>query len=665
MKKLTTIFIVSLLFVNFYAKAYNYNTVADGTQLNEHIALNAGLKGSAQHNQILYPAAELLSLMKSKITKITFYANSSKCEGTAVIKIMSTHAQDLSNGLLDATAAVEVFSGNFSVGSSRMVFTFDVPFAYKGGNLLIDITATVSESNAGTAFYGIETELYSYGSVEGLAEEFLPKITFESLTPGMVILADGGATNGNIPAYGVYMFAEQHNQMLYPAALLQDLKGEEITQITFHSSVLAQDFTNPNETTGGYTVAVVKLKEVTEENLSGGLLNVTGATQVATRVKYEIVNYQTIFTFEEPFPYTGGNLLIDISTSIQGANGKGSTAAYYGISSPSASRCTHNYYTTFNTLYNFLPKITFTKVVNTYNLSATAGNGGTISPSGAIEVLKGESQTFTVTPNQGYEIDAVLVNGAPVELEEDNTYTFENVTADFGISATFKPINYTITYHGERGIVHANLPVYNIETETFTLAPLSLDGYTFQGWYNQEDGGELVTTIEKGTTGNLHLYAKWDLTVYHIIYHNLNGATSPNDTTYTIETPTFTLVVLADITDSVFAGWYNSSAYTTAVTEVVLGSTGDLNLWAKWQAAEGVKENTIQNVDVYAYNNTVYVVNKSQIPLKSIAVMDMTGRMVYSSTSVQNSVNLDLAKGQYIVRLLSNDAVLNTKIMIR
>jgi len=62
---------------------------------------------------------------------------------------------------------------------------------------------------------------------------------------------------------------------------------------------------------------------------------------------------------------------------------------------------------------------------------------------------------------------------------------------------------------------------------------------------------------------------------------------------------------------------------------------------------------------------TVYIVNEDQVPLKSVEIMDLTGRTVYSSTSVQSPINLNVAKGAYIVRITSHDAVSNTKVMIR
>jgi hypothetical protein len=76
-------------------------------------------------------------------------------------------------------------------------------------------------------------------------------------------------------------------------------------------------------------------------------------------------------------------------------------------------------------------------------ITASAGANGTISPAGAVTVTPGDSQTFTITPNSGYYVVDVLVDGASVGAV--TTYTFSNVTANHTIAATFSNIPHTIT----------------------------------------------------------------------------------------------------------------------------------------------------------------------------------------------------------------------------
>ncbi|MEA4846301.1 MAG: immunoglobulin domain-containing protein [Clostridiaceae bacterium] len=77
--------------------------------------------------------------------------------------------------------------------------------------------------------------------------------------------------------------------------------------------------------------------------------------------------------------------------------------------------------------------------ITTYTVTASAGSGGSISPSGAVSVRSGSSQAFTITPNPGYRINSVTVDG--VNQGAVTTYTFTDITADHTINATFTSTN--------------------------------------------------------------------------------------------------------------------------------------------------------------------------------------------------------------------------------
>ena len=62
-------------------------------------------------------------------------------------------------------------------------------------------------------------------------------------------------------------------------------------------------------------------------------------------------------------------------------------------------------YTFSNVTANHSIAATFTAVDTTYTITASAGTGGTISPSGAVTVTSGGSRTFTITANSGYRIE--------------------------------------------------------------------------------------------------------------------------------------------------------------------------------------------------------------------------------------------------------------------
>ena len=79
-----------------------------------------------------------------------------------------------------------------------------------------------------------------------------------------------------------------------------------------------------------------------------------------------------------------------------------------------------------------------------YTITASAGNGGTITPSGSVIVGEGADKSFVIIPNDGCSIAEIQVDGQAVELAgivDENgigKYTFENVTSDHTIEVTFK-----------------------------------------------------------------------------------------------------------------------------------------------------------------------------------------------------------------------------------
>lgn len=79
---------------------------------------------------------------------------------------------------------------------------------------------------------------------------------------------------------------------------------------------------------------------------------------------------------------------------------------------------------------------TIPPVETTYTITATAGANGSISPSGSVEVKEGADQTFTITADEGYEIEALYVDDS--EVSAASSYTFSNVTEAHSIEVTFK-----------------------------------------------------------------------------------------------------------------------------------------------------------------------------------------------------------------------------------
>ena len=154
-----------------------------------------------------------------------------------------------------------------------------------------------------------------------------------------LLAANGTTTNSYIPFEGLYLDANQHNQIIYPSSMLTPMLGRQISSITFYlSSPPSAPWTSQS---------TWKIGTTTTNTLSGFIT--VPSTIVYTGLMPVVSNSVTI-TFTEPFIYSGDNLIIDFSNIA--ANWK--SASFYGISQTGAS-----YYGRTSTVNNFLPKIKF------------------------------------------------------------------------------------------------------------------------------------------------------------------------------------------------------------------------------------------------------------------------------------------------------------------
>ena len=102
---------------------------------------------------------------------------------------------------------------------------------------------------------------------------------------------------------------------------------------------------------------------------------------------------------------------------------------------------TGNSYTFTNVTANHTIIVTFAKSsggssTTYYTIDAEAGQGGEISPDGRVRVARGSDKTFTITPDEGYRIADVLVDGRSIGVV--SRYTFENVRSNHTIKVFFE-----------------------------------------------------------------------------------------------------------------------------------------------------------------------------------------------------------------------------------
>lgn len=203
---------------------------------------------------------------------------------------------------------------------------------------------------------------------------------------------------------------------------------------------------------------------------SGGTITPAGATSTSTAT-----NGTTVIT---SVTAVGGSTVSFSITPATGYSIAGVTVDGVAVGAVAT-------YSFSNVTANHTLAATFT--VNTYTITASAGTGGSIAPSGTTSVQQGGSKSYAISAAAGYTLAGVTVDGASVGVL--SSYTFTNVTANHSISASFAN-NATLTsttgwqnlaFPSQSGVFTATFDIMpsasNIDAVT-ALSPVSAQSYT-------------------------------------------------------------------------------------------------------------------------------------------------------------------------------------------
>ena len=158
-------------------------------------------------------------------------------------------------------------------------------------------------------------------------------------------------------------------------------------------------------------------------------------------------------------------------------------------------------------------------------------------------------------------------------------------TGEKTVYARWEAITYTIAYEGLNGGTHQNPTSYTVESDTITLQDAARAGYIFLGWMNAE--GEIVESIQAGSTGNIVLTASWQAAAYNVTVQGdvtyEGGDTITHDRAYQIVfTPKdgfrLTGVAITMGGKALESGFTYSNGVLTIAANVV---TADLTIQAK------------------------------------------------------------------------------------
>ena len=249
------------------------------------------------------------------------------------------------------------------------------------------------------------------------------------------------------------------------------------------------------------------------------------------------------------------------------------------------------------------PRVGFRPVLEVLNAD-TLGSGGlkvvTLDLGGgklggssdAIHIIVKTGSTFTAPASDGLNRPDGNTGSYFMWLDVNgNSYApGASVPADVTeLTVQWTAPTYTVTLHANGGTINnGNVTEYTYGVGATLPTDVTRTGYTFKGWYDNENlTSSPVTAISNTETGNKEYWAKWEANAYTVTL-NTNGGTinSGNVTEYTYGVGA-TLPTAGDMTYTghTFVGWYDNENLTGSPVTAIGGTEmGNKEYWAKWEA---------------------------------------------------------------------------------
>ena len=270
-------------------------------------------------------------------------------------------------------------------------------------------------------------------------------------------------------------------------------------------------------------------------------------------------------------------------------------ASYRAVRGYTSARYWSYYYAT-----NSLPDVGFRPVLEVLNpdtlgsdglkvVTLDLGGGKLGGSSDAIHIIVKNGSTFTA-PMSGGLTRPDGDTGSYFMWLDGNGNSYEpgdSVPADVTtLTVQWTVPTYTVTLNAGDGTINSgNVTSYTYGVGATLPTDVTRTGYTFKGWYDNENlTGSPVTAIGNTEMGNKEYWAKWEINQYTIIYDLAGGTVEGNPDTYTIKAGAFTLT---NPTKSgyTFTGWSGTvlDGENNMTVTIPTGSTGNRTYTAHWR----------------------------------------------------------------------------------
>ena len=246
-----------------------------------------------------------------------------------------------------------------------------------------------------------------------------------------------------------------------------------------------------------------------------------------------------------------------------------------------------------NSLYDLAISDEQQPVVETYTITYIL-NGGTNSSDAPTQYQEGEGVMLPVPTKEGYKfLGWSKVSGSTEYVTEITATETGNVTLYANWEEEKEPEVieiYTITYQLNGGRNASDAPIEYKEGEGVILPTPTKEGYKFLGWSKELGSTSYVTEIAATEAGNVTLYANWEkeqnqpIVEKYTITYVLNGGTNASDAPTRYQEGIGAKLPTPTKSGYKFLGWSKVSGSTEYVTEIAATETGNITLYANWEA---------------------------------------------------------------------------------
>jgi hypothetical protein len=331
-------------------------------------------------------------------------------------------------------------------------------------------------------------------------------------------------------------------------------------------------------------------------------------------------------------------------------------------------------------------------ILRTYSITATQPANGTITPVGITTVNFGSSKSYTITPNTGYEVEFLLINGQNVtftpEVSGTVVFNFNNITNNLTISAIMKAKTYTmtasatiggtITPSGTATVGHGTSKSYSFAAFSgFAISNIKIDGYNYgvvssYTFENIEENHVIIAEFMAAPCVLPSVLSVTDLTENAAMLHWNNTGAAHYKVAYKAAFETqFTETGLLTDTSFRLSNLTPNTRYTWKVKSIC---TQEDTLWSSYlqfvtlvtPPTSSVSDNNVNNITVYSNSNQVYIVNGSNNSIEKVEIFNIYGQTVYTGqdNSDREVISLSVSTGTYIVKLSTHEGIITKKVMI-